>query len=186
MKGKLMPLPSRRQGEKRSAFVSRCVSFMTKKGEGKTPEQRVAICNTRAHLALTDSEAVAIAEMWTKAVKEISDLSPPLKKKKKDKFRITKEDGSGTDDTMATKHSSKPKKKKKEKSLDKIKKGPYASIAYKVHRVSYVNGHSHTVPAEANTGDSGETSYDHGHSHSWTRNENGHFVIKEAKGHIHY
>ena len=181
-----MPLPSRRQGEKRGKFVSRCVSFMTKKGEGKTPAQRVAICNTRADLVLTDAEAAVLAEMWTEGVKEITNLSPPLKKKKKDKFRITKEDGSGTDDTMAAKHLAKKKKKKKDKSLDKIKKGPYASVSYRIHRTSVVNDHSHTVPAEAVSGDSGETSYDKGHSHPWTKNENGHYIIEEAKGHIHF
>lgn len=42
-----MPLPSKRKDEKRSDFVSRCVSFMARKGEGESAEQRVAICNSR-------------------------------------------------------------------------------------------------------------------------------------------
>lgn len=42
-----MPLPSPKGKEKRSAFVSRCVSFMASKGEGKDAAQRVAICNSR-------------------------------------------------------------------------------------------------------------------------------------------
>ncbi len=81
-----MPLPSRRDGEDRGKFVSRCVSFMTKEGEGKDTAQRVAICNSRA-----------TAAMWVESQKKVTDLSPPLKKKKKDKYRNTKKDGSGTD-----------------------------------------------------------------------------------------
>ena len=73
---------------------------MTKKGEGKTPAQRVAICNSRADLSLSDSEMEVIGELWSEAVNEITNLNPPLKKKKKDKYRNTKEDGSGTDDTV--------------------------------------------------------------------------------------
>jgi len=40
-----------------------------------------------------------IGKLWIEATKEVTNLNPPLKKKKKDKYRITKEDGSGTDDT---------------------------------------------------------------------------------------
>lgn len=88
-----MPLPSRKKGESRKDFVSRCVSFMTEKGEGKDVAQRVAVCNTKA-MELTEGEKEVLAKM-------IRNLNPPLKKKKKDKYRITKEDGSGTDDTAA-------------------------------------------------------------------------------------
>lgn len=95
-----MPLPSRRQGEDKQKFVSRCVSELTKKGEGKDAAQRVAICNSRANL--TDSEMSAIANLWMKAQKLITNLTPKLKKKKKDKYRITKKDGSGTDDTTGS------------------------------------------------------------------------------------
>lgn len=42
-----MPLPSPNKGEKRSDFVSRCVSLLHKKGEGESTAQRVAICNSR-------------------------------------------------------------------------------------------------------------------------------------------
>jgi len=98
-----VPLPSRRKGEERGAFVSRCVSFLTKKGEGKDAAQRVAICNTRANNSLTDNEMEAVGELWTEAmgVKMVTDLTPPIKKKKKDKFRNTKKDGSGTDDSVS-------------------------------------------------------------------------------------
>ena len=42
-----MPLPSPSGKEKRQAFVSRCVSDLTRKGEGDSAAQRVAICNSR-------------------------------------------------------------------------------------------------------------------------------------------
>jgi len=111
-----MPLPSRRKGEKRSTFVSRCVSELSKKGEGKSAAQRVAICNSKASTDLSDEEMAVLAALWIEAAKKVTDLSPPLKKKKKDKYRITKEDGSGTDDTAATHHNEKKKKKKVKKS----------------------------------------------------------------------
>lgn len=64
-----MPLPSRRKGEKRSAFVSRCVSFMTEKGEGKDANQRVAICNTRANQSLSDTQMQAMIDLHSAADK---------------------------------------------------------------------------------------------------------------------
>lgn len=88
-----MPLPTRNKGESKDAFVSRCVSFLTHKGEGTSQEQRVAICMSRATESLSDEEYDALADL----VKMVKDLSPPLKKKRKDSDRITKEDGSGTD-----------------------------------------------------------------------------------------
>lgn len=42
-----MPLPTKKQNESRKKFVSRCVSELSKKGEGKSVEQRVAICHSR-------------------------------------------------------------------------------------------------------------------------------------------
>lgn len=77
-----MPLPSRRKGEKRSAFVSRCVSFMTKKGEGKDASQRVAICNTRANQSLSDEQMQAMIDLRSDAQKAKKDKK---KKKKVDK-----------------------------------------------------------------------------------------------------
>lgn len=119
-----MPLPSRRKGEPKSKFVSRCVSFMTNKGEGSSQAQRVAICNSRASISLTDDELEVIGTLAKEAMglpqpgtgAPVTNLSPRLKKKKKDKFRITKEDGSGTDDTVATEKKLKVKKKKKRPS----------------------------------------------------------------------
>lgn len=57
-----MPLPNRRKDESRKDFVSRCVSVLTDKGEGKNAAQRVAICNTRA-MNLTDTEKEAVAKL---------------------------------------------------------------------------------------------------------------------------
>lgn len=42
-----MPLPSPSGKEKKSKFVSRCVSELFRKGEGQDTAQRVAICNSR-------------------------------------------------------------------------------------------------------------------------------------------
>lgn len=64
-----MPLPNRKKGEEKSAFVSRCVRELTKRGEGDSVEQRVAICHSRASCSLTDDEIDAIAL----ALKRMSD-----------------------------------------------------------------------------------------------------------------
>ena len=94
-----MPLPSRRKNEDKKKFVSRCVKFMSDKGEGEGRAQRVAICMSKANF-FTDRQLEVIAKFVSAAIGDrrvIKDLSPPLKKKKKHKYRITKEDGSGTD-----------------------------------------------------------------------------------------
>lgn len=100
-----MPLPSRRKGEPENKFVSRCVSELARKGEGKDSAQRVAICKSRAAMSLTDDELEIVGVFAKEAMglpapqkgKPVTNLSPKKKKKKKDKDRITKEDGSGTD-----------------------------------------------------------------------------------------
>lgn len=125
-----MPLPSPRGKEERKKFVSRCVSFMTRKGEGKDAAQRVAICNSRFKKAkageiLYEEEAEAIGNLMAKpeftgGPDIVTDLNRKPKKKKKDKFRITLQDGSGTDPTAAKKH---PKTKKKKKKAAKPAKG---------------------------------------------------------------
>lgn len=91
-----MPIPSRKKGESEDKFISRCISFLSKEGTGKDRSQRFAICKSKAATQLTDEEMEAVKIF---AQKLITNLNPPLKKKKKDKYRITKEDGSGTDDT---------------------------------------------------------------------------------------
>ena len=93
-----MPLPSPSGKEDRKSFVSRCVSDLTKKGEGKDAAQRVAICNSQFRKAKAGE---ILNENEAKAVEEVTKLKRKPKKKKKDKYRITVEDGSGTDPTAA-------------------------------------------------------------------------------------
>jgi hypothetical protein len=101
---------------------------MTRKGEGKSNEQRVAICNSRFRKAkageiLLEEEAQALSTVMGQpefnSGGPVSNLKRKKKKKKKDKFRITVEDGSGTDPTVATEE-----KKKKPKKAPKKKKPP--------------------------------------------------------------
>lgn len=263
-----MPVPSRRKGEEKSKFVSRCISEMSKKDPGRSRDQIIAMCNSKA--SLEDAEMEAIAELFSEAVKQITNLNPPLKKKKKDKYRITKEDGAGTDDTVAKRnclscaelledecgttelYSLASEKKKAPRPLGKpfrtpdgpkkfsvyvkndkgnivkvnfgdpsmeIKRddperrknfrarhncdnpGPRWKARYwsckmwqkgtpvgklagaQVCHTSYVKGHFHKIPHGV---ESGETSYDHGHSHPFTMNPDGTYVIEEVEGHIHY
>jgi hypothetical protein len=161
-----MPIPSRRKGEEKGKFISRCISDVSKKDPNRPKDQIIAICNTKADVSLSDQEMDAIAELWSQAVKQITDLSPPLKKKKKDKYRITKKDGSGTDTDGA--HHNKKKKK---------------TYSAKIVWLSYNAGHKHSVPEY---GDSGETSYDHGHRHKFERMPGGGIKVEEVGGHIHY
>ena len=82
-----MPLPSPRGKEKRSDFVSRCVSVLTKRGEGKDSSQRVAMCNSQFKKAkatqLTEDEISAL-NFFRYAAKH-----PKKKKKKKKKSKPT-------------------------------------------------------------------------------------------------
>ena len=64
------------------------MSELTDKGEGKDRAQRFAICKSRASCSLSDDELAVMGNL----VKEITNLNPPLKKKKKDKFRVFKEE----------------------------------------------------------------------------------------------
>ena len=274
-----MPVPSRRKGEKRSAYVSRCISEMSKKDPGRSKDQLVAMCQSKANQQLSDSEIDALASLFTEAVKEVKDLNPPMKKKKRDKYRITKEDGSGTDDTAASNCGDKKKKKsrscvscaelleddcgsvelyalaaekkKSPKPLGKPFRTPGGPKKFSVYvkndkgnivkvnfgdpnmeikrddpgrrknfrarhncdnpgpkwkarywscrmwekgkpvskvasahvcNTSYVNGHIHRIPHGV---DSGETSYDHGHTHPFKRNPDGSYTIGNVDGHIH-
>jgi len=62
-----MPLPSPKGKEDKNSFVSRCVSELTDKGEGKDQKQRVAICISKYSKAnacdLTDEEAAALRKL---------------------------------------------------------------------------------------------------------------------------
>jgi len=84
-----MPLPSPSGKEKQQAFVSRCVSDLTKKGEGKDAAQRVAICNSRFRKSKASQVEFSLGEI--EALDELiscmgaGKYSAPKKKKKKKK-----------------------------------------------------------------------------------------------------
>lgn len=42
-----MPLPKPSKKESKKDFISRCVVFLSDKGEFESPGQRVAVCNTQ-------------------------------------------------------------------------------------------------------------------------------------------
>lgn len=65
-----MPLPTRKKGESEGDFVSRCVSFMSRKGEGKSQSQRIAICKSRAAASLTDEEMEVLDSIYGKRKKK--------------------------------------------------------------------------------------------------------------------
>lgn len=278
-----MPIPSRRKGEKESAYVSRCISEMAKKDPGRSRDQLVAMCQSKANQQLSDQEMDALAAFWSEAVSKVKNLNPPMKKKKKDSDRITKYDGSGTDPSTAAEDDKKKDKKKKSYSKECLscaelledecgstelyalaaekkkapkplgkpfrtpggpkkfsvyvkndkgnivkvnfgdpnmeikrddpgrrknfrarhncdnpgprwkarywscrmwqKGAPVSKIAgAQVCNTTYVKDHMHTVPHDK---DSGETSYDHGHTHPFKRNPDGSYTIGEVDGHIH-
>jgi len=81
-----MPLPSPSGKEERSKFVSRCVSQLARKGEGKDAAQRVAICNSR----FKKSKAAQLTPEEIKAMNLIMGTEEADKKKKKKK---KKDDG---------------------------------------------------------------------------------------------
>jgi hypothetical protein len=80
-----VPLPSPRGKEERGNFISRCISDLTKKGEGEDSSQRAAICNSqwsKSKAGLTEEENKAMHELV-----EDSDAQEIVKKKKKKKKR---------------------------------------------------------------------------------------------------
>lgn len=64
-----MPLPSRKKGESEDKFISRCMSFMSKKGEGKDRAQRFAICKSKAAIQLTD-EQIELVRILAQRIKD--------------------------------------------------------------------------------------------------------------------
>jgi hypothetical protein len=84
-----MPLPSPSGKEERSKFVSRCVSDLTKKGEGKDAAQRVAICNSRFKKSEATMIDFTVAELESLGVlmdaMGAGEYSAPKEKKKKKK-----------------------------------------------------------------------------------------------------
>ena len=80
-----MLLPTRRKGEEESKFVSRCISELSKKGEGKNSAQRVAICKSRASISLTDEELETIGVLAKEVLKKKGETTKDSKLKKKPK-----------------------------------------------------------------------------------------------------
>ena len=82
-----MPLPSPSGKEKRSKFVSRCVSDLTRKGEGKDAAQRVAICNSRFKKSKATQIQFSLGELeaLTNLIDSTSGKEEKKKKKKKKK-----------------------------------------------------------------------------------------------------
>ena len=70
-----MPLPRKGKKEKRSKFMSRCVSELAKKGEGKDTNQRVAICNSQFEKARAEEilDELDKANGLSKLVSEVKD-----------------------------------------------------------------------------------------------------------------
>lgn len=226
-----MPLPSRKKGEERKAFVSRCISDLTRKGEGKDTAQRVAICNSRANNSLTDEEMETMASLWFDCEEcldedlgftEVFALAAEDKKPDKPlnkpfrtpkgpkKFSVYVKNDKGNivkvnfgdpnmeikrDDPARRKNfrarhncdSPGPKWKARYWSCKMWEKGkPVSKVAgAKVVFTSYVNGHMHKVPCDVMAGETGETSYDYGHTHQYSVDKNGEITISESAGHIH-
>lgn len=95
-----MPLPTRRKGEDKKAFISRCMSDSVTKKEFPDQKQRSAVCYSRAKFQLTDAEIDALQRIMNESRSlgppqqgdEIKNLNPPMKKKKK-QHRMIKEEG---------------------------------------------------------------------------------------------
>ena len=83
-----MSLPSPSGKEKQQAFVSRCVSQLTRKGEGKDASQRVAICNSRFRKSKAAQIEFSLAEL--EALTNLIDSTEGKKKKKKKKKKTFK------------------------------------------------------------------------------------------------
>ena len=76
-----MPLPSPKNGEKRSDFVNRCMVDLSKKGEFKDDKQRAAVCYD-AFKKAESKASIEIADMWRENDKILyfSSASPDVSK----------------------------------------------------------------------------------------------------------
>lgn len=55
-------MPTPRKGEKRQDFISRCISHVSRKGEGKSHDQRVAMCHSMADEHYSENEEKTMKE----------------------------------------------------------------------------------------------------------------------------
>lgn len=105
-----MPLPSRKKGEAKNTFVSRCMSDSVTKKEFPDQKQRSAVCLSRASL-FSDEEQRVLADAIPFGNKGGPlGTVPKKKKRKKDRFRLVNDDEAGS---SVTGEDKKEKKKKK-------------------------------------------------------------------------
>ena len=79
-----MPLPSPKDKEKKSDFMSRCMLDLSKKGEFKEGKQRVAVCMSQFDKAVSEASVVVGEEddafcMFSEANKENKTLNKPFR-----------------------------------------------------------------------------------------------------------
>jgi hypothetical protein len=79
-----MPLPSPKDKEKKSDFMSRCMLDLSKKGEFKEGKQRVAVCMSQFDKAVSEASVVVGEEddafcMFSEANKESKTLNKPFR-----------------------------------------------------------------------------------------------------------
>ena len=79
-----MPLPSPKDKEKKSDFMSRCMLIFQKKGEFKEGKQRVAVCMSQFDKAVSEASVVVGEEddafcMFSEANKENKTLNKPFR-----------------------------------------------------------------------------------------------------------
>lgn len=109
-----MPLPSPRKGEKQSMFISRCMGNPQTKKDFPEQKQRSAVCFSRFRRSKANFTNKEIEALGT--VLPIGNKGGPLgkvpkkKKRKKDKFRLVRDEEVGSSVTGIK------KKKKKKKS----------------------------------------------------------------------
>jgi len=98
-----MPLPTRRKGEKKQAFISRCMGDPVTNREFPDQKQRAAICHSRAKFQLTDAEIEAMERLLNESRSlgpqqkgdEVKNLKPKKKKKKKRDRKVKREGDDG-------------------------------------------------------------------------------------------
>lgn len=114
-----MPLPTRKKGEEKKAFISRCMGNSQVKKDFPDQKQRTAVCFSRASREqpeFTQSELEALGTalpIGTRGKPLMINLTKRKKfKRKKDRFRKVGDDEVGS---SVTGEEEKIKKKKKDK-----------------------------------------------------------------------
>jgi len=118
-----MPLPTKRKGEDRKKFIARCMSNPQTKKDFPDQKQRTAVCFSRSKRSkgdFTSEELEALATMLPigNRGKDLDEEKAKKRKKfkrKKDKFRLVRDEEVGSSVTGQDKDKKKKKKKKKTK-----------------------------------------------------------------------